>query len=147
MVDTTDAWITERTGIRSRHVAGDDQAASDLAVEAARRALTAAGLAPTDLDAIICATGTGDHVMPSTACLVQTKLGARPVMAFDVAAACSGFIYALSVADAFVRAGNFERILVVGAEVLSRVTDYQDRGTCILFGDGASTPPRPAPWS
>ena len=137
MVDTTDAWITERTGIKVRHVAADDQAASDLAVRASRNALDAAGLGVDDVDCIICATGTGDHVMPSTACLVQTKLGGKPVMAFDVAAACSGFIYALSVADAFVRAGNFRRVLVVGAEVLSRFTDYRDRGTCILFGDGA----------
>ena len=137
MVDTTDAWITERTGIRSRHIAAPDQAASDLAVAAARRALEAAGLTPQDLDVIICATGTGDHVMPSTACLVQAKLGAPAIMAFDVAAACSGFIYALSVADAFVKAGSYRKVLVVGAEVLSRFTDYTDRGTCILFGDGA----------
>jgi 3-oxoacyl-[acyl-carrier-protein] synthase-3 len=137
MVDTTDAWITERTGIRSRHIAHPDQAASDLAVEAARKALDAAQLTPQDLDVIICATGTGDHVMPSTACLIQAKLGAPTVMAFDVAAACSGFIYALSVADAFVKAGSYRRVLVVGAEVLSRFTDYADRGTSILFGDGA----------
>lgn len=137
MVETNDAWITERTGIRARHIAAPDQAASDLAVLASRRALAAANLQPTDIQALVCATGTGDHVMPSTACVTQAKLGCRPVMAFDVSAACSGFIYALSVADAFVRAGQFERVLVVGAEVLSRFTDYQDRGTSILFGDGA----------
>ena len=137
IVDTTDDWITERTGIRSRHIAADNEASSDLAVRAADRALEAAGLGANDLQAIICATGTGDHLMPSTACVTQAKLGCKPVMAFDVSAACSGFIYALSVADAFVRSGQFNNVLVVGAEVLSRFTDYQDRGTCILFGDGA----------
>lgn len=137
LVDTTDAWITERTGIRSRHVAAEDQAASDLAVIAGKRAIEDAGLSPADIDLIVCATGTGDHIMPSTACVAQAKLGCGPIMAFDVSAACSGFIYALSVANAFVSAGQFKNVLVLGAEVLSRFTDFKDRGTCILFGDGA----------
>lgn len=137
MVDTNDAWIVERTGIERRHIAAPDQITSDLCYEAATRALKDAGLQATDLDMIIVATVTGDQQMPSTACVLQQKLGARNVMAFDLAAACSGFIYNLSIADQFIRSGMYKNILVVGAEILHRFIDYKDRETCILFGDGA----------
>jgi len=137
MVDTTDDWITERTGIKERRIAADDQATSDLALEAARAALRDAGWEPSDLDLIVLATTTPDMPMPSTACILQAKLGASKAAAFDVAAACSGFIYALSVADSMIRSGARKRALVIGAEVLSRFVDWEDRATCILFGDGA----------
>lgn len=137
MVDTNDQWIVERTGIKRRHMAAKDQATSDLCLIAAQRALKDAGLEPTDLDAIIVCTVSGDQVMPSTACVLQNKLGARNIMSFDLSAACSGFVYGLSVADQFVRTGMYKNILVVGAEVLHRFVDYTDRETCILFGDGA----------
>ena len=137
MVETNDEWIRERTGIESRHRASEDEATSDLAYAASVNALAAAGLAPTDVDAILFATVTPDHSLPNTACLLQTRLGCRPVMALDLSAACSGFVYALSIADHFVRAGTYRNVLVVGAETLSRIVDYTDRGTCILFGDGA----------
>jgi 3-oxoacyl-[acyl-carrier-protein] synthase-3 len=137
LVETSDAWITERTGIRERRVAAPEQATSDLAVIAAKRALEAAGLDAKDLDMIICATATPDQPMPNTACVIQEKLGARNVMAFDLAAACSGFVYALAIANQFIRSGVYKHILVVGAETLSRIVNYKDRDTCILFGDGA----------
>ncbi len=138
MVETTDAWIVERTGIRERHVAADDQFTSDLAVHACRSALEAAGRSAADVDLIIVATSTPDMVFPSTACILQAKLGANGGgPAFDVQAVCSGFVYALAVADLFVRSGRHRCALVVGAEVFSRILDWKDRGTCVLFGDGA----------
>lgn len=136
LVDTSDAWIRERTGIRERHIAARGETTSDLAVEAGRRALDAAGIAPEQLDLIVCATLTPDTPIPSAAVWVQRKLGvAAP--AFDVNAACAGFSYALSTGTAFIESGQAETVLVIGAEVLSSVMDYTDRGTCILFGDGA----------
>ena len=137
MVDTTDEWIVERTGIRERHVAASTQSTSDLAVEACTKALEAAGRAADDIDLIIVATSTPDMIFPSTACLLQKKLGVRHGAAFDVQAVCSGFVYALATADQFLRGGLFKRALVVGAEVFSRIIDWKDRGTCVLFGDGA----------
>lgn len=137
MVDTSDEWITERTGIKERRIADRDQAASDLAFEASRIALERAGLDPADIDTIIVATVTGDMPFPSTACFLQQKLNATNAVGFDINATCSGFLYALYIADGFVRSGLRRKILVVGAEVLSRVTDWTDRSTCVLFGDGA----------
>lgn len=137
LVDTNDAWITERTGIERRHMAADDQVTSDLAYFAATNALKDAGLTATDIDLIIVATVSGDQVMPSTACVLQNKLGCRQIMAFDLSAACSGFVYGVSVADQFIRTGMYKHVLVVGAEVLHRFVNYEDRETCILFGDAA----------
>lgn len=137
MVDTNDAWITERTGIRHRHLAAPDQVTSDLAQIASERALKAANLSAQDLDMIIFCTVTGDQVMPSSACVLQKKLGARQIMSFDLSAACSGFLYGMTVADQFIRTGFYKHVLVVGAEVLHRYVNYKDRETCILFGDGA----------
>ncbi len=137
MVDTTDAWITERSGIRERHIAADGQTTCDLAEAAARRAIDAAGIAPGDIDLIIMATTTPDRVFPSTACILQQRLGIHGCAAFDIQAVCTGFIYALGIADKFIRTGSARRALVVGAETLSRITDWSDRSTCILFGDGA----------
>jgi 3-oxoacyl-[acyl-carrier-protein] synthase-3 len=136
-VDTSDQWIVERTGIRQRHVASDKEAASDLAVIAARRALEMAQIQPAELDLIIVATGTPDMLFPSTACLVQNHLGASKAFAFDLSAACSGFLYALSVGDQYVRAGSAQKVLIIGSEVMSMLMDWTDRSTCILFGDGA----------
>lgn len=136
-VETSDEWIVERTGIRARHFAAPDVASSDLAVEAARRAIEAAGITPDDLDLIIVATSTPDMVFPSTATMVQHKLGTAGCPAFDVQAVCSGFIYALTVADSMIRAGTAQKALVIGAEVFSRILDFKDRTTCVLFGDGA----------
>lgn len=135
-LDTTDAWIRERTGIHTRHIAAPTEATSDIAFHACTRALQAAGLTGRDLDAILVATTTPDQIMPSTACLLQTRLECRSIMALDVSAACSGFIYALSIADNFIKTGMYKNVMVVGAETLSRIMDYTDRGTCILFGDG-----------
>jgi 3-oxoacyl-[acyl-carrier-protein] synthase-3 len=137
IVDTSDAWIVERTGIRQRHRAPDDQPVSDLAVAAARRALEAAGRTPDDVDMIIVATTTGDLTFPATATIVQRKLGCPVGVAFDVQAVCSGFVYALSVADGFVARGRSKCALVIGAEAMTRLMDWTDRGTCVLFGDGA----------
>ncbi|GBE01741.1 3-oxoacyl-[acyl-carrier-protein] synthase 3 [bacterium BMS3Abin08] len=137
MVDTSDEWIRERSGIRERRIADEKEAASDLALTASREALKSAGLKPADLDLLIVATVTPDMPLPSTACFLQGKLGAKNAAAFDINAACSGFIYALSVADAYIRAKTFKRVLVVGAEILSRITDWTDRSTCVLLGDGA----------
>lgn len=137
LVDTNDAWIRERTGIQHRHIAAEGENTSDLALKASRRALEAAGLTAQDLDLIIVCTVSPDQVMPSCACVLQNKLGARNVMAFDLSAACSGFVYGLSVADQFIRTGLYKHVLVVGAEVLHRYVNYKDRETCILFGDGA----------
>lgn len=137
MVDTSDEWITERTGIKERRIAGEKQATSDLAYEASKIALKQAGLKAKDIDLIIVATVTGDMPMPSTACLLQNHLEAKKAAAFDINAACSGFIYGLSVADSFIKAGTHKKILLIGAETLSRFTDWKDRTTCVLFGDGA----------
>ncbi len=137
LVVTSDQWITERTGIKERRMASDTQATSDLGLIAAQKALESAGITAQEIDFIIFATVTPDYVMPSTACLLQAKLGARNVGAVDVSAACSGFIYALSMADLFIKTGVYKNILVVGAEVIHRIVNYEDRDTCILFGDGA----------
>lgn len=137
MVETNDQWIVERTGIERRHIASEDQATSDLCVIAAQRALEDANLKVEDIDMILVGTVTGDHQMPSTACFVQAKLGAKNIMAVDLNAACSGFLYGVSIADQFIRTGMYKNILVIGAEVLSRYMNYKDRETCILFGDGA----------
>ncbi|MEI7535598.1 MAG: beta-ketoacyl-ACP synthase III [Comamonadaceae bacterium] len=136
-VESSDQWIVERTGIRARHFAAPDVCSSDLGLEAARRALEAAQCQPKDLDLIIVATSTPDMVFPSTACILQNKLGANGCPAFDVQAVCSGFIYALTIADAMIKTGAASRALVVGAEVFSRILDFKDRATCVLFGDGA----------
>ncbi|MCD6043123.1 MAG: 3-oxoacyl-(acyl-carrier-protein) synthase [Burkholderiales bacterium] len=136
-LDTSDAWIRERTGIVQRHIAEKSQASSDLALEASRRAIDAAGLKPNDIDLIIVATSTPDYIFPSTACLLQAKLGVKGCPAFDVQAVCSGFVYALATADSFIRNKMAKTALVVGAEVFSRILDWNDRGTCVLFGDGA----------
>jgi 3-oxoacyl-[acyl-carrier-protein] synthase-3 len=137
MVDTSDQWIRERTGIVKRHIAGDEQTTCDLAEQAARRAIEAAGLATEDIDLIVVATTTPDKIFPSTACLLQQRLDIHGCAAFDVQAVCTGFIYALSVAEKFVKTGAAKCALVVGAETFSRVVDWTDRGTCVLFGDGA----------
>jgi len=138
LVDTNDQWIVERTGIRERHIAAEGELTSDLAAHAARAAMEAAGVAVDDIDLLLVATTTPDLVFPSTACIVQSKLGmtnGRP--AFDLQAVCSGFVYALSVADQFIKTGAAKHVLVIGAETLSRITDWNDRGNCILWGDGA----------
>jgi 3-oxoacyl-[acyl-carrier-protein] synthase III len=136
-VETSDEWIVERTGIRARHFADASQSASDLALTAAHRALEAAGRRADEIDLIIVATSTPDMVFPSTACIVQQKLGIAGCPAFDVQAVCSGFVYALTVADAMIRTGTASRALVIGTEIFSRLLDFDDRGTCVLFGDGA----------
>jgi len=136
-VETSDAWIVERTGIRQRHIAERGVPSSELGTEAARRALQDAGIDAAELDLIIVATSTPDFVFPSTACLIQARLGASRAAAFDVQAVCTGFIYALTTADSFVRAGRARKALVIGTEVFSRILDWNDRSTCVLFGDGA----------
>jgi len=136
-IETSDQWIVERTGIKARHFAEADVACSDLAVHAARRALEAADCDAASLDLIIVATSTPDMVFPSTACIVQQKLGVHGCPAFDVQAVCSGFVYALTLADSMIRSGGARKALVIGAEVFSRILDFKDRGTCVLFGDGA----------
>ncbi len=137
MVDTSDEWIVQRTGIHARHIAADGEFTSDLAVAAARKALDAAGCQPTDIDLIILATATPDNTFPATAVTVQHKLGISSGFAFDVHAVCSGFVYALATADAYLRGGMAKRALVIGAETFSRILDWEDRTTCVLFGDGA----------
>jgi len=137
LVQTSDEWIVGRTGIRERHIAADDEFSSDLALHAAHRALDMAGRTPADVDLIVLATSTPDMVFPSSACLLQAKLGVKKGAAFDVQAVCSGFVYALSTADLYVRSGQYRCALVIGAEVFSRILDWKDRGTCVLFGDGA----------
>jgi len=137
MVDTSDEWIVTRTGIRERRIAADNEATSDLAIKAAREALKDAHLAPEDLDLVIVATITGDMPFPSTASIVQNALSAKKAAAFDISAACAGFIYGLSVAKQFISTGAYKNALVIGAEKLSAVTDWKDRNTCVLFGDGA----------
>lgn len=137
MVDTTDEWIVSRTGIRERHIAAEGEFTSDLACEAARQAIQAAGIQAQEIDMIIVATTTPDRVFPSTACLVQDKLGIANCPAFDVQAVCSGFIYALATADSFIKTGGARQVLVIGADTMSRITDWTDRSNCILWGDGA----------
>ncbi|WP_457606943.1 beta-ketoacyl-ACP synthase III [Nitratifractor sp.] len=138
MVDTSDEWILKRTGISERHIADDDVATSDLAVEAARDAIARAELETGDIDLVLCATVTPDYFnMPATACIISDKLGIRNVQAFDISAACSGFVYGLSIAKAFIESGMKRNVLLIGAEKFSSIVDYTDRSTCILFGDGA----------
>lgn len=137
IVDTTDEWIFDRTGIRQRHVVTEGETCSDLAVAAARAAMEAAGVAPSEIDLIVLATTTPDQIFPSTACIIQPRLGIKAVPAFDIQAVCAGFVYALSVADQFIRTGSAKRALVIGADTMSRLLDWQDRSTCILFADGA----------
>ena len=136
-VDTSDAWIVERTGIRFRHIAGPDETTATLAVDACRAALGAAGVSAQDIDLIVLATATPDQTFPASATKVQTMLGIDDCVAFDVAAVCSGFLYALQVADSMLRSGAARRALVIGAETFSRILDWEDRATCVLFGDGA----------
>jgi 3-oxoacyl-[acyl-carrier-protein] synthase-3 len=138
IVDTSDEWIIERTGIKERRIAGREVASSDMAAEATRNALQMAGLAPNDLDMIICGTVTPDRQLPATAAYVQKKIGAtKHCPSFDIAAACAGSLYGMSIADSFIRAGRAKHVAVIGVELLSRVLDYEDRNTCVLFGDGA----------
>ena len=137
MVDTSDEWIYTRTGIRNRHIAAEHEVTSDLAFHASKRAIAAAKIDPNEIDLIIVATSTPDMIFPSTACLLQAKLGIKGGAAFDVQAVCTGFIYALATADSFIRAGQHRCALVIGAEIFSRILDWNDRGTCVLFGDGA----------
>ncbi|WP_085314911.1 beta-ketoacyl-ACP synthase III [Derxia lacustris] len=136
-IETSDAWIGERTGIRQRYLAEPDESSSTLAIAAARKALEAAGREPGDIDLIVLATSTPDMIFPSTACIVQAALGIKGGPAFDVQAVCSGFVYGLATADALIRTGTYKRALVIGAEVFSRILDWNDRTTCVLFGDGA----------
>ena len=136
-MDTSDEWIRTRTGIRQRHIAEPSQASSDLAVEASRAALAAARILPQEIDLIIVATSTPDYIFPSTACIMQAKLGMKGCAAFDIQAVCSGFVYALAIADKLIRSGQHRCALIVGAEVYSRILDWKDRGTAVLFGDGA----------
>ncbi|MAZ65947.1 MAG: 3-oxoacyl-ACP synthase [Kangiellaceae bacterium] len=137
MVDTSDEWIVERTGIRTRHIAAEHESCSSMAEQAARNALEAADIDPADLDLILVATATPDKVFPSSACLLQKRLGIAGCPAFDLSAACSGFVYALDVADKYIRSGAAKNVLIVGSEILSRYVDWKDRTTCVLFGDGA----------
>ena len=137
IVDTTDEWITERSGIKQRHIAAEDELTSDLGIAAARQALIRSGINPVDIDLIVCATATPDRTFPATAVKIQAGLGVTKGAAFDIQAVCSGFVYALTTADNFLRTGQFKRALVIGAETFSRILDWTDRGTCVLFGDGA----------
>jgi 3-oxoacyl-[acyl-carrier-protein] synthase-3 len=137
LVDTSDEWIVARTGIRQRHVAAEGETASDMGLRAAQRAMDAAGIGPEDIGLVVFATTTPDMIFPSTACILQSKLGVRNGPAFDVQAVCSGFVYALTTAELFMRSGQCRHALVVGAEIYSRILDWKDRGTCVLFGDGA----------
>ncbi len=137
MVETSDQWIVERTGIKQRHIAADSDTASILAAKAAEKAIASAGLEKTDIDMIICATATPDRLFPSTACFVTRHLGLNGVAAFDVTAACAGFVYGMSIADQYIKTGHKKNVLVIGTEVLSRIVDWSDRTTCVLFGDGA----------
>lgn len=137
MVDTTDEWITARTGIKKRHIAADGETTSDLGTSAARKAMDAAGVGPDDIDLIVCATATPDYTFPATATVIQNKLGVTRGAAFDLQAVCSGFVFAMATADNFLVRGQFERALVIGAETFSRILDWSDRSTCVLFGDGA----------
>ena len=137
LVDTTDEWITERTGIKQRHIAAEGELTSDLGIAAAKQALIRAGIDPVDIDLVICATATPDRTFPATAVKIQCALGVTKGAAFDIQAVCSGFVYALTTADNFLKTGQFKRAIVIGAETFSRILDWSDRGTCVLFGDGA----------
>ena len=137
IVETSDEWITERTGIKERHIAAPEQATSDMSFIAAQRALEDAGVAPEEIDLVIVATASPDHAFPSTACLVQDRIGAKGAAAFDLSAGCSGFVYSLGVASQMIRTGLYKKALIIGAETLSRIMNWQDRNTCVLFGDGA----------
>lgn len=137
ILDTNDAWITERTGIKQRHIVDDDELTSDLGIAAAKQALVRSGIDPVDIDLIVCATATPDRTFPATAVKIQASLGVTKGAAFDLQAVCSGFVYAMATADNFLRTGQFKRAIVVGAESFSRILDWSDRGTCVLFGDGA----------
>lgn len=137
IVDTNDEWIVERSGIRERHIAADNELTSDLGIAAAHQALVRAGIDPVDIDLVICATATPDRTFPATAVRIQAELGVTKGAAFDIQAVCSGFVYALTTADNFLKTGQFKRAVVVGAETFSRILDWTDRGTCVLFGDGA----------
>jgi len=137
MVETSDEWITQRTGVKERRIVSDGQTTATLATEAAKKAIADAGIKPNQLDMIICSTITPEMPCPATACFVQNSLGAGTIPAFDISAACSGFVYGVTVGSQFIETGKCKRILVIGAEVLSRITDYEDRGSCILFGDAA----------
>ncbi len=138
MVDTTDEWITKRTGIKERHIAAENETTSDMGVEAAKLAIERSGISSDEIDMVICATISPDYFcMPSTATIISKKLGLKPVTAFDISAACTGFVYILSIARAFIESGMKKNVLIIGSEKLSAITDYTDRGTCILFGDGA----------
>ncbi len=138
IIDTTDEWITKRTGIKERRIAEDNEAASDLGAKAAEQAIQRSGLAKEDIDMVICATVTPDYLcMPSTACLISSKLGLPPVMAYDISAACTGFVYAVSIAKAFIESGMKKNVLIIGAEKYTSILNYEDRGTCFIFGDGA----------
>jgi 3-oxoacyl-[acyl-carrier-protein] synthase-3 len=137
IVDTSDEWITTRTGIKERRITSNGETSSTLATNAAQRALDMAGISPQELDLIVVGTVTPDMFFPSVGCLVQDKLGARKAVAFDVSAGCTGFIYALSVVDSLIKVGNYQKALVIGTENLSKITDYQDRATCVLLGDGS----------
>jgi 3-oxoacyl-[acyl-carrier-protein] synthase-3 len=136
-IETSDEWVVSRTGIKARHLAETGRTSSDLALEASRRAIESAGIDVSEIDLIIVATSTPDFIFPSTACLLQGKLGNRGATAFDIQAVCSGFVYALSIAEKFIRSGSHKKALIVGAEVFSRILDWNDRATCVLFGDGA----------
>ena len=137
MVDTSDEWITVRTGIKERHIAGQNETTASMATAASEKALEDAGVEPQQIDAIICATITPEMPLPATACFIQDNLGAEHASAFDIAAACSGFVYGLEISKMFIESGRYQHVLLVGSETLSRITDYKDRSTCILFGDGA----------
>ncbi|MGE0668198.1 MAG: beta-ketoacyl-ACP synthase III [Sphingomonadales bacterium] len=137
IVDTSDEWIVERTGISKRHIAGEGEYTSDLAIEAGRRAIASAGMQPSDIDLVVVATTTPDETFPATAVKVQTALGITQGAAFDIQAVCSGFVYGLTVADNLIRGGMARNLLLIGAETMSRILDWEDRGTCVLFGDGA----------
>ena len=137
MVDTTDQWIRERTGIEQRHIAIEGQTTVDLAEQAARNAIDAAGINAEDIDLIVFATSTPDKIFPSSACILQARLGIHGCPAFDIQAVCSGFVYALATAEKFIKTGSSKKALVIGAEVFSRIINWEDRGTCVLFGDGA----------
>ena len=138
IIDTSDEWITKRTGIKERRISEVDEASSDLGARAAKLAIERAGIANEDIDLVICATVTPDYLcMPSTACLISAKIGLPPVMAFDISAACTGFVYAISIAKAFIESGMKKNVLIIGAETYTSILDYTDRGTCFIFGDGA----------
>ncbi len=137
MVDTSDEWITVRTGIKERHIAGEEETTASMAVRASERALADAGVGAEQIDAIICATITPEMPLPATACFIQDQLGTEGALAFDISAACSGFVYGLEIGKMFIESGRYKHVLLVGSETLSRITDYKDRSTCILFGDGA----------